>query len=241
MITARHQRWAEGIFFPYVRGLLRRHFHALRLVGAPAEPAPDSPVLIVPNHSTWWDGFFVYYLNRIVLHRELYLMMLDEQLARYRFFSRVGAFGIRPGLPRSAMEALRYSAGILQERGKALCLFPQGELRYHATRPLEFQRGIERILKLAGVPVQLLPLAIRCELLEDQRPEAFFLADRCHVVDAGSFRGVEWLEGEEIALLDRLETAIRSRERGSVLLQGRLPLDERWGGRRGRQPSGGRG
>jgi hypothetical protein len=40
------------------------------------------------------------------------------------------------------------------------------------------------------------------------------------------------LEGEAAEILRRLEEAVRAREQGSVLLQGRLPLDDRWGGRR---------
>ena len=231
MITARHERWAEWIFYPYVRGLLKRHFHALRLVGDLPALDPKLPLVLVPNHGTWWDGFFAYILNRLVFHRQLFLMMLDEQLARYRFFSRVGAFGIRPGLPRSVVETLRYSAELLREPDNALCLFPQGELRYHARRPLEYQRGLERILKLCGRSVQLLPLGIRCELLEDQRPEAWFLADRCFRVDPEGFAGVEWLEEQAQAALDRLETAILGREPGRVLLRGKTPVDDRWGGR----------
>jgi hypothetical protein len=231
MITARHQRWAEWLFFPYVRGLLSRHFHALRLIGSPPRAAPALPLLIVPNHGTWWDGFFVYYLNAVVFRRRLFLMMLDEQLSRYRFFSRVGAFGIHPGLPRSVTESLRYSAALLRQPAGALCLFPQGELRYHALRPLGYQRGLERILGLYGAAVELLPLGIRCELLDDQRPEAFLLADRTFRVDSGSFKGVRWLEEQQTAVLERLEAAVRAREPGRLLLQGRLPLDKRWGGR----------
>lgn len=231
MIAARHQWWAEWLFFPFVKGLLRRHFHCLRLLGELPRLEPDQPLLIVPNHGTWWDGFFVYYLNRLLFRRQLYLMMLDEQLSRYRFFHRVGAFGIRPGLPRSVLETLRYSAEVLQDPGNALCLFPQGELRYHALRPLVFQRGLERILKLCGRTFQLLPLGIRCELLEDQRPEAFFLADRSYTLAADSFAGISWLEAEHTALLERLETAIRARESGRILLKGKTPLDDRWAGR----------
>jgi hypothetical protein len=230
MIAARHQRWAEWLFFPFVKGLLRRSFHSLRLLGELPRLDPGLPLVIVPNHGTWWDGFFAYILNRLLFGRKLYLMMLEEQLARYRFFRRVGAFGIRPGLPRSVLETLRYSAELLRDPGNALCLFPQGELRYHALRPLGFQRGLERILKLFGDSVQLLPLGIRCELLQDQRPEAFFLADRCYAVDAGSFAGILWLEAEQDALLERLETAIRNGEGGRILLRGKTPMDERWAG-----------
>jgi 1-acyl-sn-glycerol-3-phosphate acyltransferase len=229
MIPARHERWAEWLFYRYVRRLLRRSFHRLRLLGELPGLDPTKPLLIVPNHGTWWDGFFVYLLNRLLFGRRLHLMMLEEQLARYGFFQRVGAFGIRPGLPRSVLDTLRYSAGVLQDARNALCVFPQGELRYHALRPLGFRRGLERILSLCGKPVQLLPLGIRCELLADQRPEAFFLADRIHTVEASSFPGIRWLEDEQLALLERLETTIRSGEGGRVLLQGRTPLDERWG------------
>jgi len=231
MIAARHEQWAEWIFFPYVRRLLRGHFHALRLLGEIPELDPTRPLILVPNHGTWWDGFFVYILNRLLLRRKLFLMMLDEQLSRYRFFSRVGAFGIRPGLPRSVAETLRYSAAVLREPGNALCLFPQGVLRYHALRPLGYQRGLERILRLCGTKVQLMPLGIRCELLQDQRPEAFFLADRCHTMDAAGFAGIPWLENEAQGLLERLEAGIRNREPGRILLEGKTPLDERWGGR----------
>jgi 1-acyl-sn-glycerol-3-phosphate acyltransferase len=146
-----------------VKRLLRRSFHCLRLLGQLPRLEPDQPLLMVPNHGTWWDGFFVYFLNRLLAGRKLYLMMLDGQLFRYRFFSRVGAFGIQPGQPRSVLDTLKYSAAVLQDPGNALCLFPQGELRYHALRPLGFQRGLERILKLCGKTVQILPLAIRCD------------------------------------------------------------------------------
>jgi hypothetical protein len=231
MIAARHQAWAERLFFPYVQGLLRRSFHRLRLLGELPPLDRRQPLLIVPNHGTWWDGFFAYVLNRLLFGKRLHLMMLEEQLSRYPFFRRVGAFGIRPGLPRSVLETLRYSAEVLRDPDNALCLFPQGELRYHALRPLGFQRGLERILGLCGTSVQLLPLGIRCELLAAQRPEAFFLADRCFTVEAGSFAGIRWLEAEQAALLDRLEAAVRGGEAGRILLRGKTPLDERWGGR----------
>jgi hypothetical protein len=230
-IAARHQPWAEWLFFEFLKRLLRRSFHRLTLLGELPRLEPSLPLVIVPNHGTWWDGFFVYVLNRLLLRKRLYLMMLDEQLSRYRFFSRVGAFGIRPGMPRSVLETLKYCAAALQEPGNALCVFPQGELHYHALRPLGFQRGLERILQLGARTVQLLPLGIRCELLEDQRPEAFFLADRCYKVEPGSFAGMRWLEEEQTALLERLEAGIRNRENGRVLLRGKTPLDDRWAGR----------
>jgi 1-acyl-sn-glycerol-3-phosphate acyltransferase len=189
---------------------------------------PELPLLITPNHSTWWDGFFLYILNKRLLHRKLHLMMLEQQLSKYRFFSRIGAFGIEPGLPRQSHSALRYSAQVLQEPGNALCIFPQGVLRYAGVRPLEFQRGMGHVLKLYGGKTNLLPLGIYCTFLFDQRPEVFFMADRVYRVDHNSFKGIQWLERQEASLLDRLLKAILAGQTGRTVVRGREPANMRW-------------
>jgi hypothetical protein len=59
MIQAQHAAWADRIFHPYVTWLFKRHFHVVRLLGKIPETNPELPLLLLPNHSTWWDGFFV--------------------------------------------------------------------------------------------------------------------------------------------------------------------------------------
>jgi 1-acyl-sn-glycerol-3-phosphate acyltransferase len=231
MLTATHDPWAQAMFTLYVTRLFRRHFHALRLLGQPPDPEPAHPLVIVPNHSTWWDGFFVYFLNLRLLGRRLHLMMLEEQLDRFRFFRRIGAFGIRPGSPRSVAKALDYSASVLADPANALCLFPQGEMRHPETRPLRFRRGLERILTRYGGRVTLLPLAIRCDFYEDQRPEALFLFDRCRVAEPCGYPAVDWLEQRVGELLEETGRAVCTREPGRILLSGRKQLSERRGRR----------
>ena len=85
MIKARPNRAADRLFWLYLRGLLRRHFYALWLVGELPNLKQDQPVLLLPNHHSWWDGFYVYLLNRMRFHRSLYLMMLEEQLFKQDF------------------------------------------------------------------------------------------------------------------------------------------------------------
>jgi hypothetical protein len=228
MTTARHSPWADRIFLPYILRQFRKAFHGLYLLGPVPAIDPALPLLITPNHSTWWDGFFFYILNKRVWKRTGYLMMLEEQLSKYRFFSRIGAFGIEPGLARRSYDALRYSAQVLRDPANALCVFPQGVLRYFGIRPLEFQRGVEHILKLYGGDVNLLPLGIRCEFLIDQRPEAFFMADRVHRVNHQTFQGIEWLEQHEEALIDRLYRAILAGDKDRVVVRGREPMNVRW-------------
>jgi hypothetical protein len=228
MITARHDPWAEALFTPYITRLLRRHFHALRLLGEPPSPPRGLPLLIVPNHSTWWDGFFLYILNRLLLGRRLHLMMLEEQLARFRFFRRIGAFGIRPGSIGEVAASLAYSASVLREPANALCLFPQGVMRHPSARPLGFRPGLERILREHGAPVGILPLAIRCEFYEDQRPEALFQFDRCLEAGPGSYPGSGWIEERVTGLLDQAGRAAQEKSPGRLLVAGQVGAGERW-------------
>ena len=75
MIKARHEAWAQVLFRHYVRRLLKKHFNNVHLIGEPPRLDDELPLIIVANHSTWWDGFFVHLINERFLHRELYLMM----------------------------------------------------------------------------------------------------------------------------------------------------------------------
>jgi 1-acyl-sn-glycerol-3-phosphate acyltransferase len=228
MTAARHSPWADLIFMPYILRQFRKSFHGLYFLGPLPDPDPDLPLLITPNHSTWWDGFFFYILNKRLFKRKGYLMMLEEQLSKYSFFSRIGAFGIEPGLARKSYQALVYSAEVLRNPGNSLCIFPQGVLRYSGLRPLEFQRGVGHVLKLYGGDVNLLPLGIRCEFLIDQRPEAFFMADRVFQVNHRTFKGIQWLEQQADSLLDKLYQELLSGEKGRVVVRGREPMNVRW-------------
>ncbi len=242
MFTARHWPWAEALFSVYLTGLLRRHFHALRLLGEAPSPPPALPLLLVPNHGSWWDGLFVYELNRRLLGRRLHLMVLEEHIARFGFFRRLGAFSIRPGFRGEVADSLAYASSVLADPGNVLGLFPQGRIHHPSGKPLGFLRGVERVLHRHGAPVAILPLAMRCEFYENQRPEALFLFDRPLVAGPGCFPEAAWLEERVMTLLEELGRAAVERRPGLVLLEGRAQAGERWKARQScRRPGGGRG
>ncbi|HET6486175.1 MAG TPA: lysophospholipid acyltransferase family protein [Spirochaetia bacterium] len=221
---ARHVAWASLLFRSYLRSLLKRSFHGLRLLGEAPEPPADLPIVLIGNHNTWWDGFLPYYVNTVILHRTFYILMLEEQLARYPFFRLLGAFGIRPGHPRSAMQTLRYCSSLLDRPDTLLCLFPQGVLVPFRARPLGFQRGLETILSIHGGPVTLLQFAMRCEFGGNRLPEAYLLFNPARVIDPRDFGGMEKLERDQELLMDRLETEIARATPGRLLL-GPIPKE----------------
>jgi hypothetical protein len=154
-------------------------------------------------------------------------MMLEEQLRRYRFFRRLGAFGIAQGHPRSVRAALSYSAEVLKDPSHCLCVFPQGSMRRAHDRPLGFKRGLQTILAMYGGEASVLPVAIACEFRDERRPEAYFLADRACLVSGTTFQGMEWLESVQKSQMDRLDAMIGAGHSGRVLVGASKSADSR--------------
>ncbi|MBN1465442.1 lysophospholipid acyltransferase family protein, partial [candidate division KSB1 bacterium] len=173
MIKAMISPLHEAIFRPYIRHLLKKHFNAIRLLGETPNFA-DHAILLLPNHSTWWDGFFIHFLKVAVLQRPTYLMMLEEQLAKNRFFSYVGAYSIDPASARENLRSLSYSRDLLQRPEKpVVCVFPQGVLSAWGVRPFGYRRGIDLIVRKMTMPLNVCQIAFKCEFLAAQRADVF--------------------------------------------------------------------
>ena len=139
MIRAQHRLWADMIFQPYLTWLFKRNFHEIQLLGTLPKITDDLPVLLLPNHSTWWDGFFVYLLNKKIFRRTAYLMMLEKQLSKYKFFAKIGAYSIEPENRRSLIESLEYTVELLNQEMPLVTVFPQGTTVAVAYAPSRLQ------------------------------------------------------------------------------------------------------
>ncbi|AEI41491.1 lysophospholipid acyltransferase family protein [Paenibacillus mucilaginosus] len=171
MIPACKSPAFERLFAVYNRHLLKRSFHRISVRTDPRID-PVRPTLYAANHSSWWDALLPLELNRSLLGQELYAMMSEEGLRRFRFFRRLGAFSVDRGSLQGVKDSLRYAAGVLEGERRALWLFPQGDIRHGDVRPLGFHSGIGYLLR--EVPgIQVVPVSFYYCFLQDQKPEVF--------------------------------------------------------------------
>ncbi len=148
-------------------------------------------------------------------------MMLERELKKYHFFSRVGAFSIDPGNAKKTLAALQYALSVMNDKQKKpplMCLFPQGELAPWGKRPLAFKSGIEWLIRKYGGKINLLPVGIRSEFLGKQHAEVFFMFGKNQVVDKRDFPGIDVLESQLEYLLEDIQQRIQYRESGIDLL-----------------------
>lgn len=188
----------ELLFGPW----MRRRIAAVRLAGLPPHLAPDTPLLLVANHVSWWDGFALRELHRVLRGgAPLYTVMLQREVDRLPFFRWLGAVGIDPASPASILGGLRQLRQRIAERPDAVvAFFPQGRIWPSHRRPLGFRRGVELFAHQLA-PLLVLPVALHLEPLQSPAPTLFVIAGE--PLDAAEV-DAERLEAEVASLLDGL-------------------------------------
>ncbi|MFO0631036.1 MAG: lysophospholipid acyltransferase family protein [Polyangiales bacterium] len=145
VIPARKHRWFTRWFTAQARGRLRRTFSSVRVQGLDALRAltDAEPLVVVSNHTAWWDPLVVLYLQEL-LANETYAMMNAQNLERLPFFALVGAFGVDVANPADGASAMRYAARLLDRPRRLVWIFPQGAERPVTLRPLGFRLAAPR-------------------------------------------------------------------------------------------------
>ena len=82
----------------WVRGYLKKHFHAVRLArGSRPNVSPDLPMIVVLNHPAWWDPLIGVIIAGLFPERAHYAPMDAKALARYSLFEKARLLRRRPG------------------------------------------------------------------------------------------------------------------------------------------------
>lgn len=170
MIKADHKKWAKFVFDIYLKLLLKKSFYDFRIINQ--LPAIDhlQSLVITPNHFSWWDGFFVYWLNKKVISKNLFIMMLEEQLKRYWFFQKLGCYSIDLTDSKKMFTSLKYTMELLQDTNNAITIYPQGEIQFYDKRPIQLRDGIEFLSKKSKSVFQIIPVAFNIHYTNERLP-----------------------------------------------------------------------
>ncbi len=168
IVRARHNFFIYSFFKLYTVWKIRRNFQDVSIKGEFHDRG--LPVLLISNHISWWDGFWAVYLNRKVFNRKFfYFMMLEEQLKKNRFLRYTGGFSIKKK-SKSIIESLNYTAGLLEDNRNIVIVFPQGEIQSLYNSSINFDKGLEFILKKLTGKVHIIFLTSLVDYFSGQKP-----------------------------------------------------------------------
>jgi 1-acyl-sn-glycerol-3-phosphate acyltransferase len=163
----------------YAKWKINRHFHTVNILGNFQEK--NLPILIIANHVSWWDGIWVMLLNIRLLKRRFHFMMLNEQMKKLKVFNYVGGYSVQKK-SKSIMESLRYTIELLSNNKNMVLLFPQGEIQSLYTSSIQFERGIDYILKRTNGYIQVLFLVNMIDYFSNTKPTLYMYMQEYHSV-----------------------------------------------------------
>jgi 1-acyl-sn-glycerol-3-phosphate acyltransferase len=163
--------WALGLLNVYLAIRFRLSFHKLVIDSAiQSQINPNLPILFIANHSSWWDGFFVYELyKKLRVKKDFKVVMLESELKKFPFFRLCGAVGL---IPKNEEHNAKVFLGL---KNSCVCFFPQGQMTPQGSRPLIFKYGINNLIQTLH-PVQIISVAILIEPFQFMKPTALIKA-----------------------------------------------------------------
>ncbi|MDB5157277.1 MAG: hypothetical protein JWR50_1984 [Mucilaginibacter sp.] len=157
-------------FHLYVRFIVARNFNAINF--NTIEIDPDRSILLIANHSGFWDGFLLYWLRCKLLKKKFHIMLFEETSKRIPVLKYGGAFSIQKK-SRDVIESLNYAARLLKDPGNMVLIFPQGKLYSNYVTDVAFEKGVMNIMKQANGDFQLIFSATFIENFAHKKPTAY--------------------------------------------------------------------
>jgi 1-acyl-sn-glycerol-3-phosphate acyltransferase len=164
-----------ALFAAYGERYVGRSFHAVRLSRAD-RPDPEAlrgrPLVVYLNHPSWWDPMICMMLAmRLFPERRHYAPIEGAALEKYRFFSKLGFFGV-DGTVQGVRRFLSVGRRLLEQPDATIWITGQGRFTDPRQRPVDLRPGLGRLLARSTARINVLPLALEYPFWDERFPEA---------------------------------------------------------------------
>jgi 1-acyl-sn-glycerol-3-phosphate acyltransferase len=210
LIQARKRSLFNAWFSGHARSRLRATFGVTEVYGLARARAlcAEAPVLLVANHTAWWDPLVALHVSQHLLGVDGYAMMDARNLRKLPFFGFVGAFGVDLDRPADGAAAIKYTARLLDRPGRAVWIFPQGSERPISEKPLDFKPGSAEIARVAH-RARAVPVGLRYEFGAAEKPSLYISIGAPLPPERDVEKGRAAHERAVEAELARIERAVR--------------------------------
>ena len=172
MLTPKRNFFATKFWNWYIHHIIHNDFQGIE-VKSTFQPQEKESVLLIANHFSWWDGFFIYQLNQSLWKKQFNVMMLEDQLQKHQFLRYAGAFSIDRSNMRKAISSINYAAKLLQNPQSLVLMFPQGQIESQFVQSPTFKGGVLRIAKKVTNPFQIVFCVNKVDYLSERKPKVY--------------------------------------------------------------------
>lgn len=142
-----------GFFSWYIRFIIKRDFSAYAFNNFRIKK--EEAVLLLANHFSWWDGFLMFQLNRLLFKKEFHVLVTSEDYKKHWFLKYVGAFA-GAGKGKDVVETLLYAGELLNDPNNLVLVFPQGRLYSVYNNNIAFEKGVMQLVNASKKKFQII-------------------------------------------------------------------------------------
>lgn len=194
MIVAKPSLLGRAFWITFTVANIKWRFKSVH-ISLPDAPEENKAVLLLGNHMSFWDPFWINYISRTSLGKEYYVMMLEDELKSRILLRQGGAFSINPG-SRSILQTIDYTNELLANSSNLVLVYPQGKIFSSYQSNIVFQSGIEHIIRRSTSPFQLYFYAAFVDYLADMKPSVYLYFKKIIAFDGLDYKDLERLYQE---------------------------------------------
>lgn len=159
-----------SFFLWYIQFIIKKDFAAYQY--NKVEVKPDSSILILANHFSWWDGFFLFYINKMVFKKQFHVLVNAENYKNVSFLKYLGAFAPE-NRGKDVLETLAYAGELLNDPESLILMFPQGKLYSNHLKSISFEKGVMHLINASKKKVNVIFAATFIDYFAKRKPSAY--------------------------------------------------------------------
>ncbi|KHJ37557.1 2-acyl-glycerophospho-ethanolamine acyltransferase [Pedobacter glucosidilyticus] len=167
MVTPKENRLIYRFFSWYIQYIIKKDFSSFSF--NKIEVDKDKAILLLANHCSWWDGFLLFYLNKIYLKKKFHVMIVEDTAKKVWFMKYLGAFSVQKQ-SRSVVNSLQYAAQLLENPNNLVLIFPQGQLFSNHVSSIGFEKGLLHIVQNTSKKFQYLFAVSLFDYFQNRKP-----------------------------------------------------------------------
>ncbi|NTE18850.1 glycerol acyltransferase [Agrobacterium tumefaciens] len=169
MYLPRKNNFIYRFFSWYISFILKKDFADFNY--NTIQPDEHASILILANHFSWWDGFFIFLINKKLFKKKFHVLVNAENYNKVGFLKYLGAFAAKNS-GRDVLEMLNYAAKLLEDQNNLVLVFPQGKLHSNHLKNITFEKGVMQIIKSCHKKFNIIFAATFVDYFSKRKPSA---------------------------------------------------------------------
>lgn len=164
----------------------------------------NSSILVLANHFSWWDGFFLFYINKKIFKKNFHVLVNADNYKKVGFLKYLGAFAAE-NKGKDVLGTLSYAGNLLDHPQNLVLVFPQGKLYSNHVKNINFEKGVMQMINSSQKKINIVFASTFIDYFEKRKASAYTYLQN-------------W-ENEEYVSLQLLKSAYNKHYENSVLKQ----------------------